>query len=457
MRDREWQIAVFGTFDVQNYGDLLLPIIAESELAERLGSVNLFRFSYHEKKSPDWPYDVTSLTELPNIAGSLDAALIGGGFIIRFDKEVAPGYGPPIPEIHHPTGYWLTPALIALQHGIPLIWNAPGMHCNDIPAWANPLMELAVGRSSYITVRDQPTKTSLSRFNGKISVTLLPDTAFGVSRLFDGRPSSVELNQLRADCGLTDPYIIVQPVRHLESFVRFVKNNSRALGDCRFLVLPIGPVLGDHEENLGEELPGIVRLPTWPHPLLLAELISQAAGVVGHSYHLTITALAFGIPAFTLADLSIGKYTSLSDFKTIFPVPRESDSPDSFISRLGKCRPSPAAFAARAELSRHWDHIADIVRAGATTAKPTLNRFWQSLPNLLEEASDEARRLEAEIDRKQKRIEELSKLLSLSRDEIVSRDERISSLYRSPSMRVTAPLRFIMRTLKRLVRSELAR
>src|SRR4051794_35856228 len=143
MKDREWQIGLFGTFDVENYGDLLFPLIAEAELTERLGAVNLHRFSYHAKAPPDWPYVVTSVTELPRLADGLDGVLIGGGFIIRFDKEVAPAYGPPISSIHHPTGYWLTPALIALQHGIPLIWNAPGMHCNDIPVWADPLMELA--------------------------------------------------------------------------------------------------------------------------------------------------------------------------------------------------------------------------------------------------------------------------------------------------------------------------
>ena len=121
MNGREWQIAIFGTFDVANYGDLLFPIIAEAELTRRLGAIKLHRFSYHAKSSLHWPYEVTSLTELPQMAEKLDAVLIGGGFIVRFDKVVAPDYGPPTADIHHPTGYWLTPALIALQHGIPLI------------------------------------------------------------------------------------------------------------------------------------------------------------------------------------------------------------------------------------------------------------------------------------------------------------------------------------------------
>src|SRR5687767_6905722 len=139
MTDHVWHIGVFGTFDVQNYGDLLFPLIAEAELTQRLGRVKIRPFSYHAKSTPEWPYAVTSVTELPQMAESLDGVLIGGGFVIRFDKFVAAGYKPPTTAIHHPTGYWLTPALIALQHGIPLVWNAPGMHCNEIPTWSEPL------------------------------------------------------------------------------------------------------------------------------------------------------------------------------------------------------------------------------------------------------------------------------------------------------------------------------
>lgn len=452
MKGRNWQIALFGTFDVENYGDLLFPLIAEAELAERLGTVKLHRFSYHAKTPPAWPYTVTSLTELPQMAGGLDGALIGGGFIIRFDKEVAPAYGPPTPTIHHPTGYWLTPALIALQHGVPLIWNAPGMHRNDIPAWADPLMELALAHSRYITVRDEPSQAALARFIDKARVTVMPDTAFGISRLLEARRPSAEFSRLREVSGLTDPYIIVQAIPGLDNFLYFAKKHSHRLRDFRFLALPIGPALGDHEAIVGDDLPGLIRLPVWPHPLLLAELISQAAAVVGHSYHLAITALACGVPVFTSADLAAGKYTALSGFETLFPLPKTTEvDPHWFMTRLGKTAPSPAARAALAQLAHHWDHIATILRAGATATQPALNRFWQSLPNLLEAASHHSDMLAADGAEKQRRVDELSKLLALARAEIVARDDRITTLYNSPSMRVTAPLRFLMRNLKRIV------
>src|SRR5688572_20213140 len=142
MSERTWEIGLCGTFDLQNYGDLLFPLLARAELGDRLGPVRVHSFSYRAKAADTWPYPVTSVSELPLLAASLDGLLVGGGFLIRFDKDVAPGYAPP-GGIHHPTGYWLTPALIALQHGVPLVWNAPGMHHNDVPRWAEPLLELA--------------------------------------------------------------------------------------------------------------------------------------------------------------------------------------------------------------------------------------------------------------------------------------------------------------------------
>lgn len=405
MEDREWQIGLLGTFDVENYGDLLFPLVAEAELSERLGPVKLHRFSYHAKTPPDWPYVTTSVTELPQMINGLDGLLVGGGFLIRFDKQVAPGYGPPALAIHHPTGYWLTPALIALQHNVPLVWNAPGMHRNEIPAWADPLMKLVFSLARYIAVRDEPSQAALARFAGQTRIPVVPDTAFGIARLLDGAPAN-ELVRLRESTGLTRPYILVQAALGLEPFVRFVKDQADHFRDFRLLALPVGPVLGDKVAYLGDDLPGLVRLPAWPHPLLLAQLISQAEAVVGHSYHLAITALASGVPAFTTQDLSAGKYTALADFETIYPLAkgRELD-PDWFFSRVGRAAPPAAARARLDRLAMHWDEIAAVLRAGPTATQPALDRFWQSLPGLLEDAATTVTVLETKLAEKQTKIE----------------------------------------------------
>ena len=124
MVTREYKVGLAGTFDVENYGDLLFPLIAQRELAGRLGQVELLCFSYRARAAAEWPFAVLSVAELPRHAPSVDGMLIGGGDLVRFDKAVAAGYGPPAAGIHHPTGFWLSPALISLQHGVPSI--APG-------------------------------------------------------------------------------------------------------------------------------------------------------------------------------------------------------------------------------------------------------------------------------------------------------------------------------------------
>lgn len=459
---RTWQVAIFGTFDVQNYGDLLFPIIAEAELGRRLGPVELHRFSYHEKRRPEWPYAVTSLTELPGMAASLDGVLIGGGFLIRFDKVVAHGYGPTTPDIHHPTGYWLTPALIALQHAVPVMWNAPGMHCNSIPDWARPLLTMALEQSQYVRVRDAPTRDTLGALTQRAEIEVLPDTAFGLPRLIDEQQPCADFLRLREHAGLTAPYIVIHAIHVVESFVKLFEDHPEAFQGYQFLVVPIGPVLGDDPSVIAGRLPGAITLSFWPEPLLMAQIISQAQAVIGHSYHLAVTALAFGVPVFCSADLTTGKYTALAEFESLHALPDATTiDPHWFIARAGKTRPSPAAQAAADQLVEHWDRVAAIIRQGRTASQPILGAFLQHLPNVLEAAAEGREPVPTESSpvshvvpepdiiepppnlAQQQRIAQLSQQLALS-------DAKMLELQNSNSFRMTAPLRSIARGIRNL-------
>ncbi len=209
------------------------------------------------------------------------------------------------------------------------------------------------------------------------------------------------------------------------------------------------------------DLPGLVRLPVWPRPWLLAELIGQAAAVIGPSYHLAVTALTAGVPVFTPANLRTGKFDGLAEFDGIHPLPTAADhDAEWFVSRLGKGPISPRVAVAIARLTAHWDRVAEIVRGGATEGAIAAGRFWQSLPGLLEGHAERcqaalgvlqtlSRSVETERSEAADRIAELSRLVALARKEIATRDRRIAQLLASTSWKVTAPLRIIGRRLGR--------
>lgn len=460
---RSWRVGIFGTFDVQNYGDLLFPIIAQLELSQRLGHVELVPFSYHAKSTPDWPYVVVSLADLPRLASSLDAILIGGGFIVRFDKFIAPGYAPPAPWIHHPTGYWLTPALIGAQHGIPVIWNAPGMHCNHIPEWSHRLLSLALECSAHIAVRDEPTKTALSQFVDSHRVNLIPDTAFSICRFLPTSPATDEASLIREQLGLKTPYVIVQATQNLKRFTDHLRQFRAELSHLSVLVLRIGPALCDHESFIDtDDLPAIFYLSEWPTPMVLAALISGSEAVAGHSYHLAITALSCGVPVFSSSDLSQGKFTALSGYSTVYPLPpADCDDPQWLAKRIGRKTPSSLVSAANNVLENHWDHIAELIQNGRTDFMPAMNVFWMSLPGILEHEHGQAEArvsngkecrgdFEIRLDECEMALDETRAQLEIAAKRHYQLEEMLDATRQSMSWRITAPLRGAVRWLQGL-------
>lgn len=372
---RHWKIGIFGTFDVDNYGDLLFPPITQAELNRRLGDVTLRHFSCDSKTLPSWPYQVTAISELPEILPSLDGFLIGGG-------------SPPESGMYHAADSWLSPALMALQNNVPLAWNPVGAKLGDPPDWAKPLLELALGLSSYLFVRDDLSRATLQPFAGR-PIALVPDTAFGLPNLVDLRSApSVEFARIAKKYGLESPYIVLQPARGFEPLAHMIENQPERFDKFKFLVLPSGPKFDD-SRSAGVSVPGGILLEEWPDPLVTAELIGRSEGALSDDLHCTISALAVGVPVFRRIALGTGEFSGLKDFETIFRLPPDGHvDGDWFLARLGRKAPSGAALAALAALDQHWNRIAAMLHTDKQGTPPALSRFWLTLPGLLERAGE---------------------------------------------------------------------
>ena len=362
------QIGIFGTFDVENYGDLLFPIIAELELKQRLGNFNLIRFSYNAKKESSWYYDVKSLAELqkePAILQSLDCILIGGGHLIRFDKTVASNYGPPIPQIPHPTGYWLAPALAGVAAGKPVVWNAPSAS-EEIPRWAQNMFCSVLDKSAYVAVRDKPSLQSLQKTGYRGSGRIVPDTVFSLANHFPLANLQVRTDELLSSIGLKKKYIIVQATSKLDSLAREFLSDTDITSEYEILVLPIGPVIWDNVADITKFFPQAKWFPDWPSPVETAGLIANSSGVVGLSLHLSITALEYGRPVLRPKNTPINKYDLLKDSENVYFY----DSKDlsvlaSFKNavRSGSQNLCSLAKETQPQLEEHWNTIAEICQS----------------------------------------------------------------------------------------------
>ena len=119
----DMSVAMSGTFDVENYGDLLFPLIAAEALKGRDPRIRVVPFSVTAKSGSAWPFAVRPLAEMVSDISDFSALLVGGGQIIRFDKR----YPEPVPaHVDLPIANWLVPAMLAALNGKPVIWNAVG-------------------------------------------------------------------------------------------------------------------------------------------------------------------------------------------------------------------------------------------------------------------------------------------------------------------------------------------
>ena len=387
------KIAILGTFDLENYGDLLFPLLAQHELSKRLGEVEVLPFSYRPKHRPDWPYNVFPIEEFPSHIDELDAVLVGGGHLIRFDQEIAEGYGPG-PGIHHPTGLWLVPPFLSAAAGLSVIWNGVGAS-PDLEEWAIDLFRCCLEASAYVSARDEASRATLRAVADQVDVTIVPDSAFGVAELLIPPPVREGFQNWCEQHELREPYVVVQanprmaPIR--DDLHRELEEVMRQ--GVTVVELPIGPVLGDQQGLILPQSDEVVRS-SWPDPLLLAKIISSSEAVIGQSLHLSITAVCHGVPVHRPRCWPGSKYEILGGFPSVHQYDENGREPQLCLQeKLGRREVAMQVRDYRERLDRHWDRIVEV--ASTPVFKPApVAKFFYALPFRLIDA--EVSKLERE-------------------------------------------------------------
>lgn len=201
------RIAQIGTFDIENFGDLLFPTMIAHIFSEDM--IDIFSIGGNCTKPFEDSINVYPVSELENMhcQNPYDAIIIGGGDIILCDVNESSKYLWDSCDLFK---LWAFPILVGNKYNIPVVFNAPG-----VPYQFNKSMRGLVGallnKIDYVSVRDESSAAFL-RECGVANVKVIPDTIIEIVDVF--HPSMLEeiRKQLRLRYALPgdNSYIIMQ-------------------------------------------------------------------------------------------------------------------------------------------------------------------------------------------------------------------------------------------------------
>lgn len=281
--------AHFGTFDVNNYGDLLFPYILEY----RLPHINFTHVSPTNKKTLFKDSKPVISTKQAN-KQTFDAVIIGGGNIIHTDPTILETYKNKGIGIFAYPSLWIGAAKLAGKLKVPLVFNSPSISKEYQSPIDKTFFKSVFARSEYISFREKYSSNCAKQFTKK-EVKTVPDTAFDIARMWPitnqeqnkenyillnlnqryhspAEETAREIDKLSFEQNKKIKFIIIGACHN---DTEFTKNVTQFL-KCPFEIIPITTIKE------------------------MAYSIAHASLFIGSSMHGFITSLSYKVPALLL-------------------------------------------------------------------------------------------------------------------------------------------------------------
>jgi polysaccharide pyruvyl transferase WcaK-like protein len=372
------RLAHFGTFDVENYGDLLFPLILEHRLADLCDD---FIHVSPAGGAPMWDDCVRTVgfDELLQQAPNIDGVVVGGGQIIRATPTPLQVYdrGGISPFVTYPS-LWLGAAHVAARANVPLCWNAPGVPREFTPV-AGQLVRWSASVTDYIGVRDESSRRWLQKAGVDQAIEVVPDTAIEVSRVWTDEEISEAYENAFSKRGRSTPGRTL--VFHVNR--RWAREDTAAVAArldrlcdkvaATPILIAIGPSHGDGDVQrlVAREMETAPLLIDEPRSLIeIAACIGRSDAYLGSSLHGMITACSFGRRGILIASADDAKYQGFLEHFGLSGWLAESWAEAE--RRFDDLLASP---------SEAWERVPEV-------AAPALDRHWSRVRGILTRRSD---------------------------------------------------------------------
>lgn len=493
------RIGIWGTFDLENYGDLLFPRIAERELLSRLPNAFVRAYSPYgylhpielDAGVPAHPLGIWSDERAAELAEQLDCVLIGGGEIIHTkDELLAAHYGVTTQEIldRAPSRFFIEALGPIYERACPVVWHSVGIPFDPSQEESLRFREALAARV-YSAVRDEKSRARLEMAGVNTEISVVPDSAFLLTRLFPQDLLRTRVDQLRhLGWYPTGKHaLVIQGRRYMIPSIPILADQIAGLLDRRSDLVPVliatGPCHGDHE--FADALAATLRIPSHrlPESALVEDLVAAiwgSQGFIGTSLHGNITAFCFDKPHVALDLLDFSK---LEGFGLMIENPAcvvrdPSDLSNAFeLSETIEGR-LDALRGLQNRIDVHFDRIADIAAEAVAarrdvTPKPpdddsNLRRAYEvrgrrmveerfALTQALVGSRARERELRAERERHEVELAQADSKLEEHAVRVATLEQQLASLERqrevlrsSRSFRYTAPFRKVGQGLRAL-------
>ena len=410
---RPARVGIAGTFDVDNFGDVLFPHVARNELERRLPGVEIRSFSPLGRASA-WDRGATSEAlgpwseeRLDELRDSLDCLLIGGGDIIhtRFER-IADCYGIGEDEIRalQLDRFFIDGLGTEREAARPVVWNGVGVPFDLSPEEEARVRKALDGRP-YVAVRDRGSAARLEAV-GAGGVEVVPDTAILVPRLVGAEVRGKRLRQLRAMGWWPEDgrILLIQGNAALEPFLDGLADGVRRILEARPDLTPVtislGPCHGDDRfaaalaQRLGRPVP---HVPGEGSLEDMVAAIAAATGFVGSSLHGNITAFAHDVPGVILDMNQHAKHRGFAEMTGDLGmlVSDPAELAEAFLAQVRRDRTGDIE-RLQMRADDHFDRIARVVEAAvAPDAEPARGSSEERLVELERELETLRRAYEA--------------------------------------------------------------
>jgi len=355
------KIAHLGTFDVDNYGDLLFPHIAEFRLPNyewKHISPTACKTVFEDGK------EIISFNDAKK--NNYDAVITGGGNIIN----LKPNHNTVYKGIRgfDYANLWVGAAKLAADQKIPYILNSPGISKSFEGRLHKKIAAATFCNASYVAFREQYSKkmaVEVLNYENKErnDYIVMPDTAFDIDKMWP-----IDYSQ-KSNCivvNLNPRYH--EPIK--ETVFYLDKISEKLKMPIKFVV--IGACHGDYDFTLkvSKELKSENHIFNSTNLKESAHLIGNAKYFIGSSMHAFITALSYQVPALlVLNERPMHKFIGLLEIGELSSSVICKSFEDSF-NKLG----APALLSKDVKISiqkkldKHWNAIDKVVNSKKLSA-----------------------------------------------------------------------------------------